>query len=869
MSECNCEVTRNIKQLEAEGGGHVSQCPMPMVSVFLLMCVKRLEKRETGQKMLTMTRSYQVLCCVLLAAGSITNVASQDCAFIPGPIAASSDTAVITMDCNRQQRDDDDDGIGDITGNRTGLVVYLYNCVTVPIDLFVNVSTSLSAVTVVSEDSEVLRKGTFEGLGNIAELRLEGFRTLRSLGNHAFRPLRNLERLVLVGFDAHRLSYAELGAALHELSGTPLRRIVMHEIHSVRNEKALDVTSLFQMRNVSVRELTFSNNVVTRITGRISRIFPELNYICVGANARYYAAVSALIDMWLFLPSINEISIYAYPVPDSPNPSSSGVIINISDLDPAILWAMLPYLGHGSCYSGLKLPLNPSLRRLTVRNLQMLDDVVDKPICFDESNRLEYLDFGGSPLPPTTTRIRGLNQLKYFDIQNTGITELSDDFLRYFPKLERIKLVRLPIGESLTQVNSSFFGDSPTLKEIDLGECQLTTIPPNAFVLLPALETLNLSSNLLQTLDVNFSNKSHLSHLNLSGNVISSLSEDVLVQLNEIAQLRLQDGEMLTVDLRRNALSCLCNSTHFVRQLQDWVMKHEVNVPGFELYTCLYPNNSLLAMSHVDVDRLKTQCSVLSEVKNGSDCPCDDDLRQRLELIRLSLHGYVCRNPDGELTSMSARPLPSCPEFFRNATFIAPVVVVGVLALSLVVTLIVLYRYRRNKRINQIIQRLSMSRIVRLGIQHVLARNREDPSSFSHEVFLYIHDDDQEAARCWFDTELFPYRHVVSHDDFSVGLKLECLLENIGTCRWLVPVLSANFVDDGECCDFIARAQYTRPHAIVPVVWTPFYTDDLTINNLLDSAEPITWPGERAPDVDKAAFWKTLRERTGSLASAE
>jgi len=91
--------------------------------------------------------------------------------------------------------------------------------------------------------------------------------------------------------------------------------------------------------------------------------------------------------------------------------------------------------------------------------------------------------------------------------------------------------------------------------------------------------------------------------------------------------------------------------------------------------------------------------------------------------------------------------------------------------------------------------------------------------------------------------ELSPYRRVLRDDDFSPGLKLETRLRNIRTCRWLVPVLSQSFVDDGECCDFIARAQYARPHAIVPVVWTEFHTDDLTINSLLDTAEPshVAW----------------------------
>ena len=121
-------------------------------------------------------------------------------------------------------------------------------------------------------------------------------------------------------------------------------------------------------------------------------------------------------------------------------------------------------------------------------------------------------------------------------------------------------------------------------------------------------------------------------------------------------------------------------------------------------------------------------------------------------------------------------------------------------------------------------------------------------------------DDDDGTVRRWFDEHLSPHR-MLYHDDFQPGYKLDTLLERVRTSRWLVPVLSLGFLEDGEACDFVARAQFSRPHAIVPVVWTAFHTDDATINSLLDTAEPVTWPGDRASDADKAAFWKTLRER--------
>jgi len=151
-----------------------------------------------------------------------------------------------------------------------------------------------------------------------------------------------------------------------------------------------------------------------------------------------------------------------------------------------------------------------------------------------------------------------------------------------------------------------------------------------------------------------------------------------------------------------------------------------------------------------------------------------------------------------------------------------------------------------------------------------MQRNRKELDSYEYEVFLYIQDSDQEAVQGLFDKEVCPHRHVRRQDDdFSPGSKLDWLLENIQACRWLVPVLSPNFLNDGECCYFIAQAQYSRPHAIVPVVWTEFETDDRAFSSLLDTAEPITWPGNLASEDVKATFWETLLERTESRKAAK
>jgi len=329
-----------------------------------------------------------LLLYLFLAAAATDVVVCHDCAFIPETTDASNDTSVMKVDCYRRQRHDAT--VDNTTGDTTGLMVYLVNCNTVPVGLFVDISTKLSAVAVLSTESEVLLERTFEGLEHIAELRLEGFRTLHSLSSAVFRPLKKLERLVLLGFGADKLTYARLGAALRGLSGTPLNRIVMHEIHSTVNEKTVDLAELFQMRNVSVRELTFSNNIVAGISGRLSGIFRGLKYLCLGINGRFYTTTNALLDAWMMLPSIIEIRVYAYPVPFTYRPVIDGDSNELQTLNTEIRLHLQAHGTNNSCFWTARLPFSPSLRRLTIRNVQIFDDDDDVPICFHSSNNIEY-----------------------------------------------------------------------------------------------------------------------------------------------------------------------------------------------------------------------------------------------------------------------------------------------------------------------------------------------------------------------------------------------------------------------------------------------------------------------------------------------
>jgi len=53
---------------------------------------------------------------------------------------------------------------------------------------------------------------------------------------------------------------------------------------------------------------------------------------------------------------------------------------------------------------------------------------MDKPVCFDEGNKLEYIDLAGSPAPKDFPGVTGLSVLKYLSFENTGIETVPRNF---------------------------------------------------------------------------------------------------------------------------------------------------------------------------------------------------------------------------------------------------------------------------------------------------------------------------------------------------------------------------------------------------------------------------------------------------------
>jgi len=219
---------------------------------------------------------------------------------------------------------------------------------------------------------------------------------------------------------------------------------------------------------------------------------------------------------------------------------------------------------------------------------------------------------------------------------------------------------------------------------------------------------------------------------------------------------------------------------------------------------------------------------------------------------------------------MKSSPLPSCFNPYLRASFIAPVAVGGILGITVLITVGLLIYYRNSRRVKQVRECLEMNpvRFVHTALQYVTMNNRaeeSEPSMFRYDMFVFVQDDDQSSIHTHFSEALQGERSVITRDNIGLGtVELDKTLEYISVCQWFVPVLTSNFLTDPVCKIFMSKIQFNRFSAVIPVVWelSLDVRDDASIKYLLQTGEPLYWPGDLAAAEERRNFWSSLLERT-------
>ena len=212
--------------------------------------------------------------------------------------------------------------------------------------------------------------------------------------------------------------------------------------------------------------------------------------------------------------------------------------------------------------------------------------------CFNKNNSLEILDVSHNRnhgFPDIdfafSTTIVGWDNMKILNLSHNGIQHPASDLGHNLPQIEVLDLSYNLLD--LQGKYGDFLAAATSVQELNLARNRIHEISYNRFATLSRLETLNLSSNSLQTFSVDIRNLSVLSYIDLSGNKISSLSQDMITQLS--AQAAILHITSLKIDLSHITLMCTCDERYFT----DWVLSGPNNVEFIHFYDYMCMDEAL------------------------------------------------------------------------------------------------------------------------------------------------------------------------------------------------------------------------------------------------------------------------------------
>ena len=243
-------------------------------------------------------------------------------------------------------------------------------------------------------------------------------------------------------------------------------------------------------------------------------------------------------------------------------------------------------------------PWTGSLKRLYVHTINSYDEYMAHALfkgttCHHRNNSLEVFDFshnrefGLADIDITfSTPIVGWDKMKVLNISHDEIQHPSSDLGYNLPQIEVLDLSYNVLD--LQGQYGDFLEGATSVRELNLAGNRVQNISYGRFSTLSKLETLNLSSNALESFVVDIRNLNELSYIDLSGNKISSFSKDMTDQLS--AQADKLKSTSLKIDLSRNSLLCTCS----VRPFVDWVLSEPYNIKfvNFKDYLCWNDDSS-------------------------------------------------------------------------------------------------------------------------------------------------------------------------------------------------------------------------------------------------------------------------------------
>ena len=224
---------------------------------------------------------------------------------------------------------------------------------------------------------------------------------------------------------------------------------------------------------------------------------------------------------------------------------------------------------------------------------------------FFPNNNLRFLNLFKTHVPKIG--VRGLNALEYLDLQS-ALGYFSRTSLHNLPSLQTLLIGNNDIGSIIdNDINGTLFADNVNLISLDIAGNSIQMLPEQLLHSIRNVQMLNLSNNHLKHIELN--NFRDIQMLNISRNDISHVTGDFMNRLNTLS-LR----KKITVDFTNNPISTsrmCCAITDFI----DWSKHSSINVHNWQRYQCIMDNkkHNFINLSSSELG-LQCNISILNNV---------------------------------------------------------------------------------------------------------------------------------------------------------------------------------------------------------------------------------------------------------------
>ncbi|BFZ25062.1 hypothetical protein BsWGS_28101 [Bradybaena similaris] len=366
--------------------------------------------------------------------------------------------------------------------------------------------------------------------------------------SNVFRPLTNLVSLNLSkNVDLH---FEPLGNALEMI--VDYRNLTELIISGINNPyyPAICVTVKFAKslpRGLEILDVT-SNSMEVLEHGVLENLPKNLKQIYINDNRFAFASYLKDLDK---LENLLELSIATenthilpkYYPPDGSHWMCSNYTQRASSDDSRFLIQSLP----------------PKLQQIEITNAGW-SNYLDE-FHFNPNNSLKQISLDWNNFPKLEGPIIGLNQLENISLVGCNIKIIYYTFFQNLTSLKFVNLASNLLGNSIFQPGTpSPFIWLKSLTYLDLSFSDIHNVSYTAFQGLNNLTTLKLNRNPILTFEIDLSNMTQLTFINLSDTTIASLSSQTRNMLDQIHSM-----SNLTVDFSGDRFDCQCENLEFIQ----------------------------------------------------------------------------------------------------------------------------------------------------------------------------------------------------------------------------------------------------------------------------------------------------------------